>query len=674
MSSSEFDSSDQSSSDSSVLEEDGGAYVEETFFGPKPWHDGPLTHQRLTAVVQKWVCEDWDLRPGQFEVVKALRPKGRMFCGFPTAAGKTLIACANALLDFAAGVEGVHIICQPLQALVGQTATNMAALYFARTRIEVVVWGKLDHELVTDIEFKGKVVVILASPEELEKVFVECKKQRARVRGLMVDEAHLREEWPFRNYLASDRFTSTYPDAMVGIFSASLDDAMVSRFKESMALLDSVVFDRSNVPVLRTLELQRLNQLVIRCCPLSKLRRSIVAAVETLADGDSIVVFASTYDVLSRNESLLFCPEIAHLNPRVYAAVFAAREKEETVRLFKELRCRLVISTCAFGTGVDFPHIRYVFFDNAPKSWPSFMQYAGRAGRGDFSKQVFITMAFSPNDIKLSDRRVQVLAFYCPKAKSSAAKKVKIKCPDCQEEHVRPPIKDFTGRCFDFEGVACNTTRQACLRTIAGFYQGLFKDGDLHNRSKDCGQCSACDRKDADDVRFVVGNKVRVKPNHVKHAGAEGVVVKVGSRISFRHDDGSQHALSGTNLSLESTQVFAVPEKAQKNGLDKDARARFANLIRAELLQGDVATGGLFFANLPNETDISEASKHKSNAILPAKKFKVLMVKAEKGDMAQIDHVKGFSVFLKRHEKAVETAGAEKLKRARTAINMRRNP
>jgi ATP-dependent DNA helicase RecQ len=299
-------------------------------------------------------------------------------------------------------------------------------LYFARTRIEVVVWDKLNRELLTEIDFKSKVVVILSSPEELDKVFAVCDKLDARVRGLMVDEAHLRDEWPFRNYLASDRFTSKYPKAMVGIFSASLDDALVSRFKESMALFERVVFDRSNVPVLRALELQRLSQLVIRCCPLSKLRRAIFAAVETLVEGDTIVVFASTYDVLSRNHSLLFCPEIAHLNPRVYAAVFEPSAKEETVRLFKDRECRFVITTCAFGTGVDFPHIRHIFFDHAPKSWPSFMQYAGRAGRGDFSKQVFITMAFSPNDIKLSDRRVQVLAFYCPKAKSSAAKKVKV--------------------------------------------------------------------------------------------------------------------------------------------------------------------------------------------------------------------------------------------------------
>jgi ATP-dependent DNA helicase RecQ len=672
MSSSEYGSDDLNSSESSLLEEGDDAYVQESFFAPKPWSDAPLTYQRLEGVVRNYVCKDWKLRPGQFEVVNALRPSGRVFCGFPTAAGKTLIACANALLDYVAGVAGVYIICQPLQALVGQTAVNLTTLYFVHTHIEVVVWDKLSRDLVADVDFENKIVVILSSPEELDNVFAVCNKLRAKVRGLMVDEAHLRDEWPFRNYLASDLFTTKFPTAMVGIFSASLDAAMVSSLKESMALYDSVVFDRSNVPVLRKLELQRLRQLVIRCCPLSKLLRSIFAAVVALDGQDAIVVFASTYDVLSRHRKLLFHPDIAHLNPRVYAASFDSDAKEEVVRLFNERKCRFVISTCAFGTGVDFPHIRYVFFDRAPKTWSSFMQYAGRAGRGDFTKSVFITMAHSPNDMKLADRRVQVLGFYCPKAKSASAKKAKIKCPDCHEEHTRPPVVDFSGLCFDFEGVACNTTRQACLRTIAGFYQGLFTANDLCNRSKDCGLCSSCARVEVGEVNFVVGNKVRVKSNHVKHAGTVGIVVNISKHISFRCNDGSQHALVKTNLVLESALVFTEPERVPENALDKAARARFAGLIRAELLLHDVASGGLFFANVPNERDIKEAARRKTHHVLPADKFKELMVKAKNNEEAQYDHVKGFKEFLKRHDGPMENADREKRKRIRRAVSERR--
>jgi ATP-dependent DNA helicase RecQ len=420
MSSSEY--GDERSSGEIEEEDDGGLFVQESFFGPLPWSDSPLTPGRLAKVVSEWVDKDWKLRAGQFEVVKALRPSGRVFCGFPTAAGKTLIACANPLLDFVSGIAGVHIICQPLQALVGQTAEKMRSLYFSRTKVEVVVWDKQAAVGVVDIDFREKVVVILSSPEKLDDVFAVCAKCRAYVRGLMIDEAHLREEWPFRNYLASDRFTSVYPIAMVGIFSATLENATIEALKTSMGLFDCKVFDRNSVPALRELEEKRLRQLVIRCCQLDELKKRVLVAAEGLASNDSIVIFAATYDVLTSADGLVFCKELAHLNPMVYAASFDPKVRERVIAKFSSGECRFVVATCAFGTGVDFPNIRYVFFDHAPKTWSGFMQHAGRAGRGDLAKQVFITVACGPTDLKACDRRVQILAFYCPATKSGAKK------------------------------------------------------------------------------------------------------------------------------------------------------------------------------------------------------------------------------------------------------------
>lgn len=676
MSDPDFCSGDGCSSVSSVGEDDGGAYAEESFFGPKPWVDGPVTGGRLTKVLQEWVCEAWVLRPGQLEVVKALRPKGKVFCALPTAAGKTLIACANALLDFTAGIAGVHVICQPLQALVGQTATKLVDLYFARTRIVVINWDEQKRGVAVgmmDIDFKDKVVVILSSPEELDDVFNLCSANDVAMRALMIDEAHLREEWPFRDYLASDRFTSIYPEAMVGIFSATMDKILVEQLRSSMGLFGSVVFDRDNVPALKALELQRLNQLVIRCCPLSALKQRVLAAVRDLADSESIVVFASTYDVLSSNYSLLFCSEIAHLRPEAFAAGFVPERKATVIEKFQERKCRFIIATCAFGTGVDFPNIRYVFFDHAPKSWPSFMQHAGRAGRDDFTKQVFITMACGPPDLRLADRRVQILAWYCPK--SASGSKSKVICPDCGASHNRPPFKntEFSGRCFDFDGVACGTTRQACLRTIVGFFQGLFKKEDLTDRAKDCGMCAACDRKDASETRFVAGNKVRVKAGHGKHAGVEGIVVEANSRVKFRRVDGIEYALAATNLSLISAQVHVLPKKAQKSDLDKEERLRFGSLIRAELVRNDLRSDSFFSADVPNEDEIREAAKLKTHPILPQLVFDKLAEQARKKEDAPFDHVSGFNAFFEKHKAGIEAASEAKRKRAKKAIKLRNN-
>ncbi len=659
-------------SDDEIKDDD---FAPETSFGPKPWKDLPLTHAHLTKVVRKWVAKDWKLRPGQFEVVKALRPSGRVFCGFPTAAGKTLICCANALLDFVAGVAGVHIICQPLQALVSQTAGKLQDQYFARTRIQVIVWDNVARDAVADVDFMERVTVILASPEELDGVFLACGKHHARIRALMIDEAHLRDEWPFRNYLASDRFTSAYPHAMVGIFSATMEKSTVEGLKGAMGLFGSVEFDRDSVPALRALETQRLKQLVIRTCALSDLNQRILAAVAALGPKDSIVVFASTYDVLSSNYDRLFSPAIAHLKPRAYAAAFDRKVRDAVVKEFDAGVCRLVIATCAFGTGIDFPNIRYVFFDRAPRTWSSFMQHAGRAGRGDFTKEVFVTVASSPVDLKLSDRRVQVLAFYCPKAKSGkSAAKSKIKCSDCENERPRPPSKvfEFSGLCFDFEGVACNTTRQACLRTIAGFYQGLLGKDDLVNRALDCGKCSACSRKEADQVHFVVGNEVQVKASHNKHAGFRGIVVQVQGRVALRRGDGVQHAMAAASLHLVDARVQPVPMQIVKNQLSKAQRDVFVHLIRAELVRRDLEAGSFFRANAASEDEIQEAAKQKRHPILEAQKFKELLELAQSDSEVRFDHIKGFKAFLGRHEEGMGAAAGEERKRARKSIEFRK--
>jgi ATP-dependent DNA helicase RecQ len=678
MSGSDYDSSDESSSEESGGEEVGELYVEERLFGPKPWNDPPLTAARLAKVVSEWVDKDWKLRPGQFEVVKALRPSGRVFCGFPTAAGKTLIACANALLDFVAGVAGVHVICQPLQALVAQTAAKLGALYFSRTRVKMIIWDEQRTGGVVDIDFMDCVVVILSSPEALDDVFSVCRQNQARVRALMIDEAHLREEWPFRNYLATDRFTSTYPLAMVGIFSATMETSTIEAMTKSMGLHDYTVFDRDNVPTLRDLERQRLRQLVIRCCLPNELDVHIDAAAEQLEPQDSIVLFAANYDVFCSSDGRVFSenPKLAALEPMAYSARYDAAVRASVIEKFSSGACRFVIATCAFGTGVDFPNIRYVFLDRSPRSWASFMQHAGRAGRGDFKKEVFVTMACSPVDLKFAERRVQIMAFYCPSTKS-VSKAKKIKCPDCQEERPRPPIKneEFSGRCFDFSGVACDTTRQACMRTIAGFFQGLYVAADLVDRKLDCKKCSACSRTDPGKVVFLMGNKARIRHDHVKHAGFCGIVANVSAaRISVRNAVGIQHTLAPASLVLESEAVFAVPTEAVKNKLSKEQQIVFGNLIRGELLRRDLAKGGLFCASGASDAAIKEAAKLLSHTILPGEVFAQLLTKAKKSqsDDGRFDHAAGFKSFLSKHEPCIEAAGLVVAKKAQNAIKRRK--
>lgn len=655
---------------------DDGDYEPLLFFPQKTEKEvALLSKAKLQSVVRKLAGHEWVLRPGQFEVVTALRPSGHVFCGFPTAAGKTLIACANALLDYTFGIAGVYIMCQPLQALVGQTNSNMTMTYFAKTSVAVVVWNEEPAE-ERDCDLRDKVTMILAAPEELDSVFAVCRKAKAVVRGLMIDEAHLREEWPFRNYLASDRFTSTFPDAMVGIFSATMGPDLVADFTKSMALKPTaMLFDHRNVPELLELQILRLRQLVIRICEPADILKVVVDAAAGLEPDEAIVIFAASYSVLSRNTELLFHPELKKLNPMMYCADYMTQRRKMVVECFASKQCRLVVATCAFGTGVDFPHIRHVFFHCAPKTWSAFVQQAGRGGRGDFGKPVYVTLACSPTDLKLADRRVQILSYYCAKATGTKKDRKKLICPDCQQSHDRPSGKgvEFSGLCFDFEGVACRTQRQACLRTIACFFQGVGDAKSLEDRKRDCGVCSSCLRV-ATVVVFKPGDRVRVVENHPQHAGCEGIVCEVRQHVMFRSEDGVQRALDPSKLKRLGNDVHEIPPKLKQNKLAKDERKRLGDLLHRELLARQLNIDGIFFGNVRDRSEVDFAAKHNSHPLVSNVRFAALQEVARNGDDESIrfDRKAAFESFAELHDASVVGALADSRKRGRSAVSKRK--
>jgi hypothetical protein len=73
-----------------------------------------------------------------------------------------------------------------------------------------------------DVPIEG-VGVIFCSPEQLTLVFGTLSHHFRAVRGLLVDEVHLRFCWEFCNYAPSDHFSTYFPNAVIGIFSATLD-------------------------------------------------------------------------------------------------------------------------------------------------------------------------------------------------------------------------------------------------------------------------------------------------------------------------------------------------------------------------------------------------------------------------------------------------------------------
>jgi ATP-dependent DNA helicase RecQ len=96
---------------------------------------------------------------------------------------------------------------------------------------------------------------------------------------------------------------------------------------------------------------------------------------------------------------------------RAHATIFSGRtpsknqdrreweiEKRKNVKQFKDNQAPILVSTKAFGMGIDKPNIRYTIHKGMPGSLESFYQEAGRAGRNRQSAQCIIIFSeYDPN-------------------------------------------------------------------------------------------------------------------------------------------------------------------------------------------------------------------------------------------------------------------------------------
>ncbi len=258
-----------------------------------------LTPATVEEVVRSYVNGNWTLRAGQYEVASALWQQQDIVCSFPTSAGKTLIMMLGALLDYHHKSLGVWIVCQPLEALRKTTAAKVRTEFFARTEVSVVVWVGVaqDHTGEPFDDPSEQVTVILCSPEQLQSVFSQLRRHAAVVRGLLVDEAHLRFAWEFRDYKTSDKFSTIFPDAAVGLFSATLDQDNANELVRLMAMRDVAFFSEHTFPNLRAMKLLRWDQFSIRCISseTDHLVSAILAVFSRLPVDGVVIVFASSY-------------------------------------------------------------------------------------------------------------------------------------------------------------------------------------------------------------------------------------------------------------------------------------------------------------------------------------------------------------------------------------------
>lgn len=317
-------------------------------------------------------------RPLQEEIIQSILSGKDTLGLMPTGGGKSITFQVPAML-----LQGVCIVVTPLIALMKDQKDNLrargikaTAVYSGMSRQEIIV--ALENCIFGDYKF------LYVSPERLTTELFQAKLKAMKVSLLVVDESHCISQWgyDFRpSYLRIAEIRELIPDVPVLALTATATPEVVTDIQQKLHFrkenLFRKSFDRSNLSYVVRATDNKTEEL-----------KRILARVE----GTAIVYVRSR----KRTKEISDILNQAGLSADYYHAGLSHDTKEKKQEAWKNDQCRIIVSTNAFGMGIDKPDVRIVVHIDLPNSPEEYYQEAGRAGRDE--KKAYAVILYSNAD------------------------------------------------------------------------------------------------------------------------------------------------------------------------------------------------------------------------------------------------------------------------------------
>lgn len=307
------------------------------------------------------------LRPKQAEVIESVLSGHNTIALLPTGYGKSLCYQLPAML-----LPGVTLVVSPLIALMQD---QVQGLLTKGIRGATFLNSSVDFEEISERvkEIKrGEIKLIYIAPERFASAAFQRLIKDLDVSLLVIDEAHCISQWghDFRpQYRHFSQHREHFKDVPVLALTATATPAVQRDIVATLGLLEprivSSSFDRANL---------RFDVVRIRRAE----EKDATLAGLLCADQEPAIVYTSSRKESERIAALLCSIGVKSAH---YHAGMSAGERAHCHRIFEREEIRVMVSTVAFGMGVDKANIRRVIHYNCPPSLENYYQEAGRAGR-----------------------------------------------------------------------------------------------------------------------------------------------------------------------------------------------------------------------------------------------------------------------------------------------------
>lgn len=338
-------------------------------------------NQPIDILKQYWGYEAF--RPLQEDIIQAVIEQNDVLALLPTGGGKSICFQVPAI-----AMDGLCLVISPLIALMKDQVQQLqkrgiaaAALHAGQTKREIDYM--LDNAANSDLKF------LYCSPERLKtEIFIERIKKVAEKRGvclIAVDEAHCISQWgyDFRPaYMDIAELRTILPKVPIVALTATATPKVREDIQEKLQFKSPKVFTKSfarpNLSYSVRYEEHK--------------ERKLLEVLQKV--GSSAVVYVSTRKHAKEVAKMLIQN---HISADFYHAGLTFQERNLKQEDWIHNRTRVIVSTNAFGMGIDKPDVRVVAHMDLPDNLEAYYQEAGRAGRDE--KKAFAVVICNQADV-----------------------------------------------------------------------------------------------------------------------------------------------------------------------------------------------------------------------------------------------------------------------------------
>ena len=312
-------------------------------------------------------------RDSQEEIIDTVISGKDSLALLPTGGGKSLCYQLPALI-----LEGTCIVISPLLALmkdqVYQLKNNGIEAEYLSSELD-----EFDAETIFNRCKEGLTKLLYVSPERLTNRTFLQNLEEIQISFIAVDEAHCISEWgqDFRpSYQHIKDFRTHFKEIPCLALTATATPKVLQEIQVKLNLKNPEIFKKSfrrtNIKIIS----DKISDKYQRIFNLLKYNNSSgIVYVRTRKESEELVKFLQSNKIQ---------------NVDFFHAGLPAKEKNAKQNFWLKSQQHVLISTNAFGMGIDKDNVRFVVHFSPPQSLENYYQEIGRAGRDGQPSSTFL--------------------------------------------------------------------------------------------------------------------------------------------------------------------------------------------------------------------------------------------------------------------------------------------